>query len=144
MNLPLAINNKIVIPASLLNYSAVRASGPGGQNVNKVATKIEIRFNPYSFYGFSNAVRTRLLKLAGSRVDSEGNIIISSQKYREQHRNIVDAREKLKHLILKALRPPKPRKPTKPTRASIERRIASKKKKSEKKSMRKKQLDFDD
>ena len=121
-----------------MTCTAVRSSGPGGQNVNKVSSKIEIRFNPYSFYGFTSAVRQRLIILAGSRIDSDSNIIISSQEHREQHRNLAEARNKLKRLILKALRPPKPRKPTRPTRASVERRIKQKKKRGQKKSLRQK------
>ena len=139
MNTPIIVNEFLTIPADQLEVSAVRSSGPGGQNVNKVATCIELRFNPERCPQLSAAVVNRLLALAGKRIDSENTIIITSQKYREQSRNLDDACEKLKILILKALTPPKPRRATRPTRASVERRIGQKKQTSEKKTTRRRQ-----
>ena len=136
MNNAIIINENLTIPADQIEISAVRSSGPGGQNVNKVATCIELRFNPERCPQLSAPVINRLLALAGNRVDSENTIIITSQKYREQIRNLDDACDKLKKMILKALTPPKPRRPTRPTRASVERRIGKKKQTSEKKSQR--------
>ncbi|HAE41210.1 MAG TPA: aminoacyl-tRNA hydrolase [Candidatus Riflebacteria bacterium] len=136
MNNAIIINENLTIPADQIEISAVRSSGPGGQNVNKVATCIELRFNPERCPQLSAPVINRLLALAGNRVDSENTIIITSQKYREQVRNLDDACDKLKKMILKALTPPKPRRPTRPTRASVERRIGKKKQTGEKKSQR--------
>ncbi|PKL50987.1 MAG: aminoacyl-tRNA hydrolase [Candidatus Riflebacteria bacterium HGW-Riflebacteria-2] len=136
MNTLIIINEELTIPADQLEVSAVRSSGPGGQNVNKVATCIELRFNPERCPQLATMVVNRLLALAGNRTDSENTIIITSQKYREQSRNLDDACEKLRQLILKALVPPKPRKPTRPTRASVQRRITKKRQNSEKKSHR--------
>lgn len=138
MNLPIEINANLVIPAELIEISAVRSSGPGGQNVNKVATCIELRFNPEASCLFSQSVLERLKKIAGNRFDSEGTLIIASQKYREQYRNLDDARDKLKEMILKALKPPKARRPTRPTKASVEKRITNKKQTGQKKSLRQK------
>ena len=95
MNTPLIINDYITIPSEQLEISAVRSSGPGGQNVNKVATCIELRFRPESCGQLSMPVVQRLLKIAGNRVDSENTIIITSQRYREQYRNLDDACQKL-------------------------------------------------
>lgn len=136
MNRAIIINENLTITGDQLEVSAVRSSGPGGQNVNKVATCIELRFNPERCPQLSVQVVNRLLALAGKRIDSENTIIITSQKYREQSRNLDDACDKLKTLILKALIPPKPRRPTRPTRSSIEKRIGKKKQTSEKKSQR--------
>lgn len=138
MNLPIEINENLVIPAEQIEISAVRSSGPGGQNVNKVATCIELRFNPGKSGLFSDSVLERLTVIAGNRFDSEGTLIITSQKFREQYRNLDDARNKLKEMILKALKPPRPRRPTRPTKASVEKRITRKKQTSQKKSLRQK------
>lgn len=138
MNHSLKINDRLRIARDLIKTTAVRSSGPGGQNVNKVATCIEIRFNPRDCEDLSKAVTQRLMKLAGKRIDSEGSIIITSQKYREQYRNLQDALGKLRSMILKALKPPKPRKPTSPTRGSIERRLKQKRVNAAKKASRQK------
>lgn len=138
MNSPIVINERITIPADQITISAVRSSGPGGQNVNKVATCIELRFNPLECPQLSMPVINRLLAIAANRLDSEGTIIITSQKYREQYRNLDDACTKLKEMIIKALKPPKPRRPTKPTKSSVEKRITKKKQAGEKKSLRQK------
>lgn len=138
MNHPLKINDRIYIAPGLIKISAVRSSGPGGQNVNKVATCIEIRFNPHDCEDLNKTVTQRLMKMAGKRVDSEQNIIIRSQKHREQYRNLQDALEKLRSMILKALKPPKPRKPTSPTKGSIERRLKQKQITATKKASRQK------
>ncbi len=142
MSEDLIINERITIPGFLIKLTAMRSSGPGGQNVNKVSTKIELRFSPAESCLFTQAVLDRIMKLAGTRVDSDGAIILSSQNFREQYRNICDVREKLRHLIQKALKPPKPRKPTKPSKASVERRIKKKKILSSKKAQRKADFDY--
>lgn len=138
MNTPIIINEYITIPADQIEISAVRSSGPGGQNVNKVATCIELRFKPFDCPQLSMSVINRLMVIAGNRVDSENTIIITSQKYREQYRNLDDACTKLKEMIIKALKPPKPRRPTRPTKSSVEKRITRKKQAGQKKSLRQK------
>lgn len=138
MNTPIVVNERITIPADQFEITAVRSSGPGGQNVNKVATCIELRFNPENCQQLSLPVIRRLLAIAGNRVTSENTIIITSQRYREQYRNLDDACNKLKEMIIRALKPPVVRRPTKPTRSSVENRITQKKQTGQKKSQRKK------
>ena len=137
----LIVNEKITIAAELLTVNAVRSSGPGGQNVNKVSTCIELRFNPNNCAQLSEITLNKLLTANKNKLDSEGNIIITSQRFREQYRNIEDAREKLRILILEALKVKKKRRPTKPTKASVEDRILKKKIISQKKASRSKKFD---
>ena len=134
----LVINEKLKISGDRLIVSAVRSSGPGGQNVNKVATCIELRFNPTEWGQLTHAALQRLLTSVKNRIDAEGRIIITSQKYREQFKNLEDARSKLRDMIIKCLKAQKPRSPTKPTKASVEDRIKKKKITSEKKQNRSK------
>jgi ribosome-associated protein len=143
MSFPLKINDKITIPAGQIKTRAVRSSGPGGQNVNKVATCIELRFNPETCDELKPAVTRRLLNATRNKLDSEGNILITCQEYREQYRNLIAACEKLRRMILKALKPPKKRKPTSPSRAEKEKRIKNKKKRAEKKANRKKPVIYE-
>ncbi|MGM0600389.1 MAG: alternative ribosome rescue aminoacyl-tRNA hydrolase ArfB [Candidatus Rifleibacteriota bacterium] len=143
MSFPLKINDKITIPAGQIKTRAVRSSGPGGQNVNKVATCIELRFNPQTCEELKPAVTRRLLEAARNKLDSEGNILITCQQYREQYRNLMAACEKLRRMIVKALKPPKKRKPTRPSKAAKEKRIQNKKKNAEKKAKRKKPINYE-
>jgi len=125
-----------VIPAADLQIEAVRSSGPGGQNVNKVATKVELRFDLRGTQALAPAVKGRLRALAGKRVDADGRIRVISQRTRDQSRNREDALEKLAEMIRAALVPPRPRRPTRPTRASKARRLDDKRKQSSKKRLR--------
>jgi len=126
----------VTIPAEELTWSAIRASGPGGQNVNKVASKVDLRFDLRQTRALTGPQKTRLKALAGVRLDGEGRVIIVSQATRDQKRNLEDARERLRGLILASLDPPKRRKKTKPSRAAKRRRMDAKKKRSDVKKTR--------
>ena len=122
----LQISPTIAIPDSELEERFVRASGPGGQNVNKVSTAVELRFDIARSPSLGDALRERVLARRDRRVDGNGVILIMAQRFRTQDRNREDARERLVTLIQSVLTPPKPRVATKPTRASKERRLKSK------------------
>jgi ribosome-associated protein len=126
MSEPLVISDTITIPGRDLTWVAVRASGPGGQNVNKVASKIELRFDLAGTSAVDSDVKARLYALARTKLDAEDKIVLTSQKTRDQARNLADAREKLAILVQKALERPVVRKKTKPTRGSQRRRVDDK------------------
>jgi ribosome-associated protein len=132
---PLRIDG-LVIPAADLSWSAARSSGPGGQNVNKVASKVELRFDLAGTRALSAAVKARLRAIAGHRLDLEGRVRVVSQKTRDQAQNLADARDKLAAMIAAALIVPKPRKPTRPTFGSKLRRMDAKRRNANKKQLR--------
>ena len=120
-----------------------RSSGPGGQNVNKVATAVEIRFDVRHSPSLSNTVRDRLIRLAGKRLTSDGVLIIEAQRFRTQDQNRQDARQRLIELIRQATVAPKRRRPTRPTLASKHRRMESKRKRGTIKKLRRGSMDSD-
>ena len=134
----LYVSNSIQIPEEDLQESFIRASGPGGQNVNKVATAVQLRFNAEKSPVLEEDVKKRLKRLAGRRMTSDGEIVIEAKRYREQEKNRADARERLAALIRKATEKPKARRQTRPTRASVQRRVEVKKKRGNVKQMRNK------
>ncbi len=132
----LVVSPAVVIPDAELAWTAARSSGPGGQNVNKVASKVELRFDFAASGALSAPVKARLRALAASRLDAEGRILVTSQLTRDQSRNLEDARQKLAELIRAALVVPKRRRKTQPSRAAKQRRLNEKKRQSEKKQSR--------
>jgi ribosome-associated protein len=125
---PLSINATLSLPAEEISFRAVRAGGPGGQNVNKVSSKVELSFALDASAVLSDDVKMRLRTLAGSRLTLDGRLLVVSQLTRDQHKNLADAREKLRALVLQALEVPVPRKATKVPKGVRRRRVADKRK----------------
>src|SRR5262247_3999973 len=124
------IDSRISIDEQELEERFIRASGPGGQNVNKLSTAVQLRFDARQSPSLTEDVRARLERLAGKRLTREGIIVITAQRHRTQERNREDARDRLFELIREAAVVPVKRRPTKPTKASRERRLESKKRHS--------------
>ena len=127
---------RCIVPETAFVMRAVRSSGPGGQNVNKVASKVELRVDLSAITGLGPSARARLLSLCRNDLDADGHLLVTSQKTRDQRRNLEDARDKVRALLLQAQDEPKPRRKTKPTRGSVERRMEGKRHRSKIKAMR--------
>jgi ribosome-associated protein len=135
--MPLEISPSLVVPDSELSMTFVRASGPGGQNVNKVASAVQLRFNLADSTVLDHRVKVRLSALAGRRLTDDGSILIIARNHRTQEHNRREAFERLADLINRALVVPKVRKATRPTRASKERRLEHKSRNQRTKQLRK-------
>ncbi|GAC1468360.1 MAG: alternative ribosome rescue aminoacyl-tRNA hydrolase ArfB [Isosphaeraceae bacterium] len=134
----LKIDDRFSIPLGEFRWEFSRAGGPGGQNVNKVNSKVVLRWTPAASPSLPAPVRDRLLRLVAHRLTGEGDLLVMSQATRDQGRNLQDCLEKLRALVLSAVHPPKIRRPTRPTRASQVRRVDAKSRRSETKRARRK------
>ena len=137
------INCHLFLDDSEIEESFVRASGPGGQNVNKVSSAVQLRFDLSGSRSLPEDVRERLRRLAGHRLTREGVIVIIAQRYRSQERNRQDALDRLVALVRRAAEAPTPRRPTKPSRAAKERRLQAKARRATTKERRQAQPDED-
>lgn len=132
----LVVNSRLQIPLSEFDFSYVRSSGPGGQNVNKVNTKAVLRWPVLSSESLPEEIRQRLLGKYRQRITSAGDLLVTSQRFRDAGRNTADCLEKLRQMLLAVAQPPTKRRPTRPTRGSVQRRLTAKRKQSQKKRLR--------
>lgn len=144
MTIALVINDEVQVPLSELVYTASRSSGPGGQHVNTTDSRIQVRWNVLASSALSEAERAMVLKNLASRLTEAGDLILASDTHRSQRRNREEVTQRLAALVREALIPPKPRKKTKPTRASREKRLEEKRKKSRTKKGRGQKYDDGD
>jgi ribosome-associated protein len=140
----LVINNLLQIPLDELTFTYARSSGPGGQNVNKVSSKAVLRWSVQNSASLTEVQRARLLTKLANQLTTRGDIVMASDRFRDQPRNREDCLQKLASMVAAALRVPKPRRPTKPSRAAKQRRLASKQQQAVKKAGRRRVAGSDD
>ncbi len=140
----IVINDLVTIPAAELGFSASRSSGPGGQHVNKTESRIQVRWNVRDTVALSDFLKNRVLVALASRLTEGGDLLLASETHRSQHRNREEVVQRLAALVREALVPPRPRKKTKPTRASRQKRLDNKHRRSEVKKGRGKKFDGSD
>ncbi len=132
----LSVTKRFKIPEGELGWSASRSSSPGGQNVNKVNSKVTLRWRPTTQPGFDDGWRHRFMSRFSTRINREGELVLHSDKTRDQYRNLSDVRARLVAMLLECRLPPKTRTPTRPTLGSKKRRIEGKRRLSDKKRLR--------
>ena len=132
----LYVNSRLTIPDREISITAVRSSGPGGQNVNKVNSKVTLRWSPLRCSSLPEDWRRRFVTRNSNRVNREGELVLNSEQYRDQGRNLADVRQKLVNLLLECQAAPKNRKATRPTLGSKRRRLERKRQQSQKKQNR--------
>ncbi len=133
----LSVTPRLQIPMREFTFTFARSSGPGGQNVNKVNTKATLRWPVRASAGMSAAVCSRFLAKFGGKFTTDGDLIITSQRFRDAGRNLSDCLDKLRCMLISVAQPSKTRRPTKPTKASVRRRLEQKRRRSERKGHRK-------
>lgn len=131
------INDRLAIDKSELKFDFIRAGGPGGQKVDRTASAVQLRFNVEDSKSLPEQVRKRVRHIAGSRINAEGELVITARRHRSQTRNREDAIERLVGILRKAAKRPRSRKKTKPSRAAVEHRLEEKRQQAEKKRRRK-------
>jgi ribosome-associated protein len=124
--MPLIVSASLTVPDADLTFSAIRSPGPGGQNVNKVASAVQLRFDLANSVALDAGVKQRIRARAGHRLNDDGTLLFVARAHRSQERNRADALERLRQLIIESLQPPRPRRATRPTKASKERRLVGK------------------
>lgn len=132
----LYVNARLTIPSDEISISTARSSGPGGQNVNKVNSKVTLHWSPENCSALRADWRRRFVANHANRINREGQVVISSQQYRDQTRNLADARQRLVSMLLSCQNPPKSRTATRPTLGSKRRRLEQKRQQSQKKQNR--------
>jgi len=134
------ITQNITIPDDELFFTFARSGGPGGQNVNKVASKAILHWNVAANTSLPIDVKQRLLARESNRITAEGELVIHGQRFRDQRQNVEDCRARLRDIVLHSLHPPRPRRPTKPTRGSRQRRLEGKRQQSQRKANRRRPI----